>query len=70
MILYLYFDKLSGKTIAIRSKRNPKPKRRMHIVFEWNIESQKYVMAPFPEIPNSTLFSDRFVKLGVTYQND
>ena len=70
MKYYIYLDQNSGKTIAVRSKRSPKPKSRMYVVFEWDIGSKRYVMAPFPEISDKVFFSDRFKKLGIIYQDE
>lgn len=64
MKLHIYLDRTSGMTIAIQSYRKPKPRSRMHVVYEWSIEKKKYFMAPFPEIPNGVLFSDRFIYLS------
>lgn len=70
MKYYVYLDQSSGKTIAVRSNRTPKPKSRMYVVFEWDIGSKQYVIAPFPEIPDSVFFSGRFRKLGILYQDE
>lgn len=70
MKYYVYLDENSGKTIAVRSEKNPKPRKRMYIVFEWDLDVKQYVMAPFPQIPTKVFFSDRFKKLGIIYQND
>jgi len=63
---YIYLDKTNGKTIAIKGVVTPKPRDWMHVVYEWNVEAQKYSMACFPEIPNYLLFSDRFLLIGKT----
>ena len=64
MKFYIYLDKTTGQTIAIKGKQRPKPKDRMKIVYEWYIPDEAYRMAIFPEIPNNVLFSDRFIFIG------
>lgn len=58
---YIYLDKESGSTIAIKSKQTPKPRKRMHVVYEWCVNDREWAMATFPEIPNNLLFSKRFL---------
>jgi len=61
---YIYLDRDSGKTIAIKSKQQPKSREQSYIVYEWDLESRRYQMACFPEINPSLLVSKRFLFIG------